>query len=69
MLMFKLPKRVVEWVSKAWTEFEKAGAPRLLSQGSFEIALLGAFSKPHRDDEQFHRLELPPIGQVAAAAT
>ncbi len=23
MLMSKLPKRVVEWVSKAWTEFEK----------------------------------------------
>jgi hypothetical protein len=23
MLMAKLPKRVVEWVSKAWTEFEK----------------------------------------------
>ncbi len=23
MLMFKLPKRVVEWVSKAWTELEK----------------------------------------------
>jgi hypothetical protein len=23
ILMFKLPKRVVEWASKAWTEFEK----------------------------------------------
>jgi hypothetical protein len=23
MLMFKLPKRIIEWVSKAWTEFEK----------------------------------------------
>ncbi len=23
ILMSKLPKRVVEWVSKAWTEFEK----------------------------------------------
>ncbi len=23
MLMSKLPKRVIEWVSKAWTEFEK----------------------------------------------
>ncbi len=23
MLMSKLPKRIIEWVSKAWTEFEK----------------------------------------------
>ena len=29
MLLSKLPKRVVEWVSKAWTEFEKE-LPRLL---------------------------------------